>query len=635
MALLTQVEALALREAPANREALSLNSRHDERLRMHAVPVDSAEDAGNELKEHYKRVNVMLSGKKFEKYKALTPFPLPSTELVDEIIKELRRALFAQNRVISAQFREPETAADWQEYRGQVLKDESFFAEEGMRAAAGEVHSWLIADLPGTPPAAGARPAPFGYLVPAEYIVDARIKDDGQAEYIIFYPEAGRKGKDRIVVLDDAFYRVFALVDNAWTNVAENPHALGYCPARMFWSEALSQKWPLRRRGPLSTVLGSLDDFLFYFISDKYVETYVPYPIVWEIGDTTPKNHVNGDNVACINGRFHYTKTTEETLDDGQKIVRPVTMDYACAECAAGSNTAGGGFGPGSSKTIKIPSTATNASAFREPVGFTSPPVEALKFISGRVDEKRVNIFTSVVGFSGEKTTDQPRNEQDVRSNFEGRINALVRFKANLEKAHRWLLETCAKLRYGAEFESLILSYGDIFYLKDEATLEREYAEAIKAGLPVTDIMQKAAALDAVRSRGNPEQALRLQILRELEPYLALTPAQLVTLGTTGLGASVLQRLKLNFYAYVAEFEREELPVTRFGKLLPWRQKIAIIFKQLLEYAKRDERERGGQSPVNPQTGEHPGKESGAGNGTGNPTDAGTGPDNGNGSGAE
>lgn len=73
-------------------------------------------------------------------------------------------------------------------------------------------------------------------------------------------------------------------------------------------------------------------------------------------------------------------------------------------------------------------------------------------------------------------------------------------------------------------------------------------------------------------------------ILSQLEPYRHKTLDEVLKLYEKGLLDDQLVKLKINFSALIAKFERENINIIEFAANKPMSEKINIITNKLLEY---------------------------------------------------
>jgi hypothetical protein len=306
--LLQPAQIQAFLKSPANAMALQQARQHEERIRLHADPevvVDNRLQAPG-MKGLLGLPLAVLPKEKYEKLCTFIPAPLPTAKIVGQVFDGLSRLFEAQDGAVTLDMASAELETDFEAYRG-TLQEESFWSQKAFRAARRAPHSVLVVDMPSTQTT--ARPEPYAFLLPIEQVVDIALKPDASCEYLLFTlpsyeNEAGKKVLRR-GAYDDGYYRIFEKLEEAgeWspTPVLENTHQLGYCPARLLWSEALLGETNLARRSPLSAQLGDLDAYVLWYACIEYFKMYGMMPPLWSVEEQCTYTPAGGGE-ACQNG---------------------------------------------------------------------------------------------------------------------------------------------------------------------------------------------------------------------------------------------------------------------------------------------------------------------------------------------
>jgi len=566
-------------------EALASCRAHEERIRLHADPeieplkLRTSTGLGNLLA----LPKAVLPTEKYEKLVSFIPAPLPTAKIVGQVFDGLSRLFEAQDGAVTLDMASAELESDFEAYRG-TLNEETFWSQKAFRAARRAPHSVLVVDMPETQTT--PRPEPYVFLLPIEEVVDLKIKEDASCEYIIFalpsrLNEAG-KTVQRRAVYDDGHYRIFEKLETEaeWPTVAalENSHALGYCPARLLWSEALLGETSLARRSPLTAQLGDLDAYVLWYACIEYFKMFGMFPLLWSVEEQCSYQPIGGE--PCQNGIVQ--------LLVGYDDEKPRYQAQACPACQLKKY-----MGPGTH--ITVPGPTKEIPDTRNPLGWVSPDVEALKNATDTQEQLRRDILISCLGADGESHNDQARNEKDVRAGFESRQDVLVRVKKNFESAVQWVLQTIGLLRYGAAvFRGVVVSRGEEFYLQTPQQISQELESARKAGSPVFVLSLLQEKQFYTQYRNNPPQLDRVRILSDLEPWAQYSVDQITTMINQSLtqgGSYLLQvydpaklALKADFPAYIARFESEQADVRLFAALQPYHVKKQLILNTLLSY---------------------------------------------------
>ncbi|TPG66076.1 hypothetical protein [Hymenobacter nivis] len=579
----TQIQTLL--KSPASAAALQAAREHEDRIRLHADPRVAAAGRLNApgMAQLLELPKAVLPKEKFDKLCAFIPSPLPTAKIVGQVFDGLSRLFEAQDGAVTLDMASAELETDFETFRG-AQQEETFWSQKAFRAARRAPHSVLVVDMAAeqrTP-----RPEPYVFLLPIERVVDLVLKPDASCEYLLFkLPsrlDALGKVVERRAVYDDAAYRIFEKPEAAteWPvePVLDNPHALGYCPARLLWSEALLDETTLDRRSPLSAQLGDLDAYVLWHACIEYFKMYGMFPPLWSIEEQC--DYTPADGEACQGGIVQVLTG----YNDGH----PAYKAQPCPACALNKY-----LGPGTHVTVPSPTKETGDT--REPLGFVNVPVEALKNAAATQQAARADILLSCLGADGEATTAQPRNELDVQAGFESRQDVLVRVKKNFESAEEWVLKTKGLLRYGAPaFRGVSVSRGEEFYLQTPEQLSGQLESARKSGAPVFVLSDLQEKQFFTQYRNNPPKLDRVRILSDLEPWAQYSVEQITTMIAASLtqGASYLLQvypterlaLKADFPRYVARFESEQADVRLFAALQPYHIKLQLILTTLLSY---------------------------------------------------
>ena len=584
---LTRIQALL--KAPAAAAALRVAQAHEERIRLHADPQLTLETRLTAPGMDYLLAlpKAVLPDEKYQKFCAFIPSPLPTTSVVDQVFDGLSRLFEAQDGAVTLNMASAELETDFEQYR-TTLTEEAFWSQKAFRAARRAPHSVLVVDMPAQQ--LTSRPEPYVFLLPIEDVVDIVVKEDASCEYLLFklssYQNEAGKTIERRGVYDESHYRIFEKLADAteWPlePVLENPHQLGYCPARLLWSEALLGETNLARRAPLTNQLGELDRYVLWDACIEYYNMYGMFPPLWSVEEECGYQPVDGQ--ACQNGIIQELVGYTEVCD--QQVAR--YQAKACPACALNKY-----LGPGTH--MKVPGPTKDTPDTRNPMGFVSVPVDALKNARETQEAKRRHILLACLGADGEPTTAQPRNEKDVQAGFESRQDVLVRVKKNFESAEQWVLQTVGLLRYGAGvFRGVSVTRGEEFYLQTPQQLSEELEAARKSGAPTFVLSELQEKQFFTQYRNNPPKLDRVRILSDLEPWAQESVEDITTRIAASLtqGGSYLldiytpQRiaLKADFPRYVARFESEQADVRLFGALLPYHLKLQLITQTLLSY---------------------------------------------------
>jgi len=544
---------------------------HQNRIKFHTVKRVTSFNApyiSIPLTQFLAMAENILPHDKFVLFKALFRYPIKTNEITDVCFAKLSRIFDGRNPAFNYQFVNSAQRDDWEQYRLHTLNEPEVWSTKGWEFFKSEINSVLIVDLPREQ--RGTIPEPYFYWLPIDDVLDYEADETtGVMHYIIF------RRRDELVVLDDETYRVWD--DPKHEGLlkgdpkVEHPHDLGYCPARFFWNEPLSIDEPDVKASPLSAVLESLDWFEFFHISKRQLDLMGAYPIL--SGYEQKCDFSNSETGDYCDGGFLRDKQGYYKLDMAGLLVR-------CPKC--GNKRI---VGAGSFVEIPVPSEEEHQPDLRNPVQMLTVDRDALDYNVGEEKRLREDIITAVVGQDEIVTNRDAFNEQQVQANFEDVTTVLNRVKRGFEEAQQWVDGTICRLRYGAAFISVKVSYGTEFFLYSPDELRARYKAAKEAGASEAELDMMQNRILETEYRNDPVQLRRMLLLAELEPLRHLSRQEVSDLFEKRLISETDLRIKLNFPNFVRRFERENTNILDFGTAIPYKRKIEIITAELRKYA--------------------------------------------------
>ena len=554
---------------PRNKAAISRAIYHQNRIRFHAEKMLTPYIT-QPVTDFLDYVSNLIPADKFKVFKTLFRYPVKTNEITGVCFDKLSRIFDGRNPAYNYQFVNSEQREDWEYYRQNVLREPEVWSTKGWEYFKTEINSVLIVDL--SSEMSEGLPEPYFYWLPIEHVITYKQnRSTGIMDWIIFHQD-----DDKIAVIDDERYRVFRQDNgNIGELLVDNPHDLGYCPARFFWSEPLSLREPDVKASPLTSELEALDWYLFYHLSKRNLDMYGSYPIY--SGYEQSCDFTNSENGDYCDGGFLKNKQGFYRLDQAGLLMR-------CPKCGDKRIV-----GVGSFVEIPIPD-GDKQPDLRNPVQMLTVDRDSLDYNVGEEERLRNNIITSVVGTNEEITTRDALNEQQIRANFESQSTILKRVKKGFEDAQQFVDETVCRLRYGDMFVSAKINYGTEFYLVDSTQLRERYKVAKESGASEAELDSLQNQIIQTEYRHDQTQLNRMLILAELEPYRHLTIDEVMKLQEKQLISDDELRVKLNFANYIRRFERENTNILEFGTQIPYTQKIKVINQKLYDYASEDRR---------------------------------------------
>lgn len=556
-----------------NRKAINKAVFHQNRIRFHAQTAVAHVSSQAEA-DFFAFVSNLIPHDKFEVFKTLFRYPVKTNEVAEICFEKLSRIFDGRNPAFNYQFADSELRSDWEAYRQKELREPEVWSTKGWEYFKTEINSVLVVDLPPEQGKADRYPKPYFYWLPiSDVLAYEAYSDTGVMRWIAF-----RQDKGRIAVIDDGHYRLFAEKEGSIGELlAENPHGLGYCPARFFWDKPANLQEPDVKVSPLTRALESLDWYLFYHVSKRHLDLYGAYPIYSGYEQSCDfSNEENGD---YCDGGYLKDKQGFYKFDPSGSMLR-------CPKCGDKRIA-----GVGSFVEIPVPD-GDKQPDLRNPVQMLTVDRNSLDYNVEEEERLRTEIITAVVGTNEEVTTRDALNEQQVRANFESQSTVLSRVKKGFEAAQQFVDETVCRLRYGEGFISAKINYGTEFYVFDASELRERYKAAKENGASESELDALHNEIIESEYRNNPAQMQRMMVLEELEPYRHLTRDEMLELHGKQLVSDEELYLKLNFSDLVRRFERENTNVLDFGSQIPFDRKISIINEKLLDYA----RERKGEN---------------------------------------
>lgn len=559
---LTESEVREILKSPKARGWINEAATHEGRLRLHSET--SFSQQGRAITEFFDWVKKLIPLDKYNIFLQLFRFPVDTVALTDEIYSALEKIFDGRDPVYRYDFVDAELEQDWEMYRRKVLREPDFWKTEGFEVMKTAINSLLLVDLPAQQTT--EQPEPYMYFLGIDDVVELKMSSKEKIEFVIFRPD-----KEKIAVFDDSSFRVWRAEGYELKElVVENPHELGYCPARFFWNEPVTYKKPEIKKSPISNYLAKLDHLLFFSVSRKHLGLYASYPIYWGFSQDCDYEHPeNGEH--CDGGFIRDFSDNYIVTRDGGIMQCPV--------CSKKRLTGAGSF-----IDVPPPSQANEMANLRDPVGLLTIDKDSLEYNREEENLIKREIYAGVTGNSVEIINTEAINEKQVQSLFESRTQVLTNLKRNFEIAQKWASETICKLRYGQNFVSCSINYGTEFYLFSAETILEMYekAKAAKTDSIVLDMLQDQ--FFETKYRNNVEQLRRTKILVNIDPFRHLTNAEVAAMYQTGQIDYTDYMLKVNFSTYIKRFEREQTNLVEFGKDLDFDVKINRIQDVLNSY---------------------------------------------------
>ena len=559
-------------KTPKKTKVINKAKAHQNRIKMH-TQTEITPYISQPLTEFFGWVGSLIPNDKAKIFKTLFRYPIATNEVTGIVFDRLSRVFDGRNPAFNYQFMNAEQRDDWEYYRQQVLKEPTVWNTTGWEYFKTEINSVLIVDLPNVLDTDDQNPAdkypqPYFYWLPIEHVISFEVDEStGLMEWIIF-----KQPENKIAVFDDERFRVFQMDPAkgiiAETPLVDNPHDLGYCPARFFWNQSLSLKEPDVKIHPLSKSLANLDWLLFFHFSKHHLDLFGAYPIY--SGYEQDCNFSNGESGDECDGGFLKGRDGQYKFD--------VNGLMRCPKCGDKRIAGVGSF-------VEVPIPGANQPDLRNPVQLLAPDVDSLNYNVTEEERLKKSIIQSIVGVDNDVVNDQAINESQVDATTESQQTILNRIKKGFEEAQNFVDSTCCKLRYGNLFISSNVNLGTEFYNLTPQVLRNQYKTAKEAGASEAELDAMQNQIIETEYRHNQTQLQRMLILADLEPYRHYSRVEIMDLKSKNLISDDDLFVKLNFSNFVRRFERENTNILEFGINIPYDKKIEVINQKFKEYA--------------------------------------------------
>ena len=562
MAMLSESQIKQLVQEKPNKKYIDAGVKHEERLRLHSELIlnkSSLPRAYNDLINWLgSKEPELLPEDKMNRFKQLCTTPIPTVSLTGDIYTYLYRVFEGQDAFYRYKFKNPQNEQDWKEC-GKT----TFWKTAGFQAMQTAIDSVWILELPEMQ--TSDLPEPKDRLIDISTVIDIEVNRDNVCQWVIF--ESDRK----LYVYDDTNILTYEYKDGKiGTLIFSAAHGLGYCPARMFWSDMLQPRNYINKKAPLTHVLSDLDWMLVLKVFKKYMDMSNAYPITaaYETADDYKETPREEDD-----GRTHEEKSNAKSF-----------------------------IGPGTLWTVRPPIQG-EPDAMSNPVKLISPDIATLTHHALTIDELAVEIFRKVTGYGGEPENNQAKNEKQIMSGFESQMIKLRSIATNFEKIHTFADETKIRIRYGEDaLEDVSIDYGSRFFLHSTEELVENMKNSKAAGMDEGVIESMTDELLETKFRNDRGSLMRARILRDLDPL----PDKNINEAIQIMGAGGLSKInfviKANKISFAKRFDREQMPLQFFGENMPYDEKIEKIKEEFAKYAAENDSSE--QRPAVPDQGE-------------------------------
>jgi hypothetical protein len=465
---------------------------------------------------HFLRVRRILdSPDKFSRYQQFFNNPIPSA--LSSIIPDLNAATRAVDKFIDLQM-------DSEELKAQVLElakpIERYFELKAIKDTLLAPSTVLVVD---TKPDG----SPFFWKPDIGQILAFELDQESSFTFLVLLRKDGLRA-----VYCPEFYRIYGKDDaELLLPIEEQPHGLGYCPARFLWDEPITTPERFLRRTNATAHEGALDDYIFQNTSRQNQEAFGLYFITTRVQEQCT---VTKQGRRC-NGEYFDLQD-----EDG---------NWAQIKCDCQKSKF---LGPGSELQITLGENDKNA--LPKLVEFISPEVGLLEFNKARTNEHAAALLDILAGGNPEGFNNKAVNEDQVRGIFERKNKLIANYARTLERAHQFLLQSFARLISEGDVKCTV-DYGSIFQIETTTYLNDQLLKSRAAGAGLGKILALQNKINTNEAKTMAEAA-RLTVIDMLPDLPGLTTEQLAALFAAGGIDALTLNYHLQLPALICRYER-------------------------------------------------------------------------------
>ena len=495
-----------------------------------------------------------LSGKKYERAMLYCRYPLPVVDFTESLLRTQEKVFDGKNASFSiVPVRKNERFSN----AIKNLNINSWIKDNGKAVLKNKPNSIVVIDKD-----------PKGYYlirIDANRMIDISYDKNNDIEWICF-----KHSEDRIAIYDSKTYWVF--VKNKETEEYElesqNKHSFGYCPARHFVDERANTVNDYERVIPLSSSVSTLIDWTEVDISKRYVDDYTSFPIIEKV-----KERCGVAN--CENGVVKTSMTIEE-YGNPRTVIKSTPCNVCKDRQLIGAGT-----------TISLKQTKTKdeqdgAGKFR----FITPPIENNEYLIEKLQKIEDTTKARVLGVASAIDITSV-NEMQLKGGMEEMQDKFLRLKSSLERVHRWIVLSIAKV-YNVTEINLTINYGTEFYLMTTNELLKRYELSKDIGLPSIELESTYNQIIHTKYRGQETEILRQRVVNLIDPFPFSTIKEVTEIYEMGVVEKELYYIKANFVRFVQEIELENGDLFVFGESIDEKTKIENLKQELRKKAKKE-----------------------------------------------
>lgn len=560
---LKKLNIVDLVKKPRNSELVKLGRNYESRLRLFTETKFKEDLAKESAWEEFNDLMTKAIGA--DKQKRLTDFvqfPLTSVEIAGSLLKDLYKVFDAGNSYFSQRTVKKNGGETFDKLMNKI-NVVKWIEETGKECLKNKPNLIVVIDK-------NEDGEPYLLSIDNDRLVDFEFNEDNESfKYIAFTHSLvmnNDKKELRISVYDEESYHVVLKIEDKYTLESSVKHNIGYCPAKMFFSERLNSNNVLNRKSPLSGVISKLQEWQFFDVYKFYTDHFAPFPVTEMVRS---KCNIDG----CIDGIIY----TEEEHFQGDE--RKVTQSHKKCNVCSSNNVVGVG-----AKILLDPpedGEPSSAGTFK----FITIDTTSLEYIATKLETIEEYIKLKVVGVD-DVISREAVNEKQVRGSFESRSNVLLDIKNNLDTLYVWIVQTLANCSIGSNKPlEISANFGTEWYLVSEEELQERFKRAKEYGFPKQEIDMIYCQLIETKYKGNPDKVKRLKLVNSLDPC----PYDNLENKLKKLQNQIINSEELiiseRLITFVNKFESVNGSILEFGDELENEVRVTKIYEQLKKYA--------------------------------------------------
>ena len=550
---LSSTQALEMVKNPPNQQQVKKGREYQSELRILTKPYDGksieTQQAWQEVKTY---LECVLTSDKYEAIMKFFTFPLEVVNISNDILTDLYKVFQGRNSAFDVQYPN-ERFKEVAEVALSELNVRKWIEEKGKEVLKSEPNSVVVIDIDEEGKAVLV-------LVSNEKLIGYKETETGAFEAVVFLHSKGTDSLgdyERHALYDSEMYRVYMVRKGIYTLEVDEPHGLGYCPAKFFYDNPLLNEHTFSRSVPLSNTRGVMLQWELFQKFLYYADHYGAFPAM-EYADTMCENDCTA---GVIKGAA--------ILNEDNQPTGNYYKDVECPSCASKTF-----IGPGTAVGIYV-SRDSEEQDTRSVLKFVTPDTKSLEYVSNRQLARENFIKVNTVGFNN-VVTKEAVNEQQVRALQESKLKPLFDIKMHLEELYRWIVKTSIKVIYDVEVE-VAANYGTEFFVLSENDILLLIQEARKAGVQSTELAELNYLLAHTKYKNDPHKAQYMRITADLEPSAFDTREEVEKKFSDRMMSREDYYLHLNFTDLINRFERENGSLVVFGSELTYDKKIERI----------------------------------------------------------